>query len=272
VTDEPQEALREPLPEPEIEADPEHPVAALDPAGPSPTGAAPLGFSYRHRAIVLGRTTSGKSTLINAMFEGYRCQRVLVDTKDEWRIAGVEPVHKPGEIDWTQPIIHYIDDGGRPEDYDKLFKILRQRRQGRVAGPKTYGLKVAVHELADLCADTPGRAGTYVAGYWRKGAAHGQGVDAGSQRPVNIPKIARTEVEHVLVMEAPFDPEDEPTIAAALGVTIDRLRELQAQARSLGQHAYIWRPKGLHGHTHKLYLRPPLPAGRVETLMVQGLD
>jgi hypothetical protein len=266
---------REVVTEPEAPEDSHTaPQAAAEgqPAPEPPAGPAPAqrpGISWRDRVIVFGQTGSGKSVLLNHLFAGYRCQRVLLDTKDEFRIDGVEPTTRVESIDWTQPVIHYIDDRGDLREYDKLFKAFIQRRQGRVPGPRNYGLKVCVHEAGDLCGDNPGRTPQWVSAYTRKGRAHGQGMDAGSQRPVNLPKVMRTETQHVFVMaKGEFDPDDYPVIAQVVGVPEATLKQYLAQAAGQGDYAYLWCVKG---PPRRIFIRPPLPAERIGS-MVQGLE
>jgi hypothetical protein len=232
------------------------------------------GIYYQDRVLVLASTGGGKSTLLNFLFStAYRCQRFLLDTKDEWRIDGVEPVSRLERIDWEQPVVHYIDDRGDKTEYERLFKALIARRQGRVPGPRRYGLVVCVHELADLCGDAPGATPPAVSAYLRKGRAHGQGLLGASQRPVNLPKAAKTEAQHYFVMCADMDADDAATIAKALRITEGELARHVEQARALApspdlaDYAYLWydRPARL------LTAYPPLPAHLLSRSFVEPL-
>jgi hypothetical protein len=232
------------------------------------------GIYYQDRVLCLASTGGGKSTLLNFLFStAYRCQRVLIDTKDEWRIDGVEPVSKLEQVDWQQPIVHYVDDRGDKAEYERLFKALLARRQGRVPGPRRYGLVVCVHELADLCGDAPGATPPAVSAYLRKGRAHGQGLLGASQRPVNLPKAARTEAQHYFVMAGEMDPDDEPTIARALRLSeselethLERARQL-APSPELADYAYLWYDRP----ARRLTAWPPLPAHMLERSFVKPL-
>jgi energy-coupling factor transporter ATP-binding protein EcfA2 len=97
------------------------------------------GIVHHDRVFIAGRTGSGKSELINVLFSGFACQRLLVDTKDEFDIPGVERVRDVAAIDWSEPIIHYVDSSSQAGEFDELFEACLRRRH----------LVVAVHELAE---------------------------------------------------------------------------------------------------------------------------
>lgn len=234
--------------------------------------ARPPGIRFTDRVLVLGQNGSGKSELINYICStGYRCQRIVLDTKDEFVIPGVEPVHKPQLIDWTLPVIHYVDDRGDIREYDQLFKLFMQRKRGRVMGPKTYGLVVCVHELADLCGDQPGATPPWVNAYIRKGRAHGLGLLAGSQRPVNMPKAARTEAHHVFAFAPGFDPDDRQVVAKLMSIPEPQLESELERAAALsptGEHAYIWFDK----RARRRVIRPPLPDSLRRRSIIRGIE
>lgn len=213
------------------------------PAAPSVSASA---VRYNQRVLALGMTRSGKSELLNVLFSRVRCQRLLVDTKDEFAIAGVEPARAVAEIDWSQPVIHYIDSTGQPAEFGELFSACFTRRH----------LVVAVHELADLCAHSPGRTPPEVLGYINKGAAHGLGLLGASQRPVNVPPHARTEAAHVFVFVPGLSPADHRTVAETMGISPDELtREIAQLQEQHGEHAFLWWDRG----TREISYWPPLP-------------
>lgn len=230
----------------------------------SPT--TPNGIRYTDRVFVAGRTGSGKSVLINHLATGFRCQRLLYDTKDEFSIPGVEAVHNVERIDWNEPVIHYIDDAGDLRDTDRLFKILWQRKVGRTG--HAYGLVVVVHELADLCADQPGKTGQWTANYIRKGRAHGLGLLAGSQRPRNIPRAARSEADHVFSFAGGFDPEDMGVMGQLHRMSAPEYERALEQASKLGDHAYMWGDRRARTNV----LRPPLPEYMLGQSLATGID
>jgi energy-coupling factor transporter ATP-binding protein EcfA2 len=194
---------------------------------------------FNDRTLVIGKTGSGKSELINVLFSAMAggAQRVLVDTKREFAINGVTPiVGDPEAIDWTQPVIHYVDGGGGPAEMQRLFVACHARRR----------IVVAVHELGDICDFNAARTPPAFNEYVSKGRALGQGLIAGTQRPFEIPLRARSEADHVYVFTPRLLPDqDVKASAQALGMrhqdlpgALDELQE------TLGEHSFFCRDKG----------------------------
>ncbi len=232
--------------------------------------AGPAGIRFTDRVIVLGRNGSGKSVLINHLAGIYRCQVLLYDTKDEFTVPGVSPVYSVEAIDWSEPVIHLIDDSGDLRDTDRLFRTALSRKTGRDPS-KRYGLVIVSHELADLCADSPGGTPPGVSAFIRKGRAHGLGLLAGSQRPRNIPRAARTEAQHVFAFAPGFDPEDLPIIAAMLGMRVPELEDALEAAAALsetGEHSYLWHDT----RARVTVIRPPLPPQLLRRTLASGID
>lgn len=224
------------------------------------------GIRFNDRVFVAGINGSGKSVLINHLAARFRCQVLLYDTKDEFTVPGVDGVHSPERIDWDQRIIHLIDDAGDLRETDRLFKTLWQRKVGRSG--HAYGLMVVVHELADLCADQPGKTPQWLSNYIRKGRSHGLGLIAGSQRPRNIPRVARTEALHVFSFTGGFDPEDLPVMAAMHRMSVPEFERALEQAAGLGQHAYLWYDKRARTNV----IRPQLPPRMLEHTLAHGIE
>ena len=229
------------------------------------------GIRDTDRVVVAGQTGSGKSELINFLAStGYRCQRLLVDSKDEFSVPGVQPAHHADDIDWEQPFIHYVDDRGDLREYDRLFRVCLERKAGRER-QGSYGLAVIVHELGDLCGDSPGQTPQWVNAYIRKGRAHGLGLLGGAQRPVNVPKAARTEAQHVFAFAPGFDPDDRPVVARMIGVSERELDDMLTRAAATsptGEHSFIWHDK----RARRTVIRPPLPDALRRRSVIQGLN
>lgn len=198
------------------------------------------GLRYNDRVVVYGDTGAGKSELINFLWEGFRCQRILADTKDEFSVPNparpeemLQPVHDPGDVDWRAPVIHYVPSTDEPEEMGELFELAYRMPGARV---------VAVHELSDVCGfnanKTPGSFNSYVS----KGRAHGKGLLGGSQLPVNMPTRAATLAQHIMVAVPRFVREDDMrAIAKAVGQETDVLnRQLDELHATFGDHAYVW--------------------------------
>src|SRR3978361_1548337 len=132
------------------------------------------GVRYHERAFFAGPTESGKSELLNFCLSGFRCQRLLWDSKGhEWTVPGVEPVSDPAAIDWTQPFIHYVTTTTEVAEVDEVFAQAEKRPD----------LVVAVHELGDLCEYTTNKTPASVNRYLAQGGAKGRGFLGASQEP-----------------------------------------------------------------------------------------
>jgi DNA helicase HerA-like ATPase len=188
---------------------------------------------FNDRVLVLGSTGSGKSELLNVIFSRMRggAQRLLVDTKREFAIEGVEPASEVDAIDWSRPIIHYQDRGEGADEMQELFAACYARRR----------LMVAVHELSDVCAFRAARTPPAFDSYVSKGRALGLGLLAGSQRPFDIPMRAKTEADHVFAFVPRFQLEQDHRAAAiTLGADPAMLaRQLDEVQETLGEHAFV---------------------------------
>lgn len=227
-----------------------------------------MGIRFYDRVFVDGSTTSGKSTLINHIAAGFRCQVILYDTKDEFSVPGIEAVHTPEGIDWSQRIIHLIDDAGNLKDTDRLFQAIWHRKVGRSEHKDNYGLVIVIHELGDICADEPGKTPQWVSIVIRKGAAHKIGLVYGSQRPRNIPRIARTEAMHTISMARGLDPEDTQIVARMHRMTVGEFERALAQASELGDYAALWYDK----RARRNVILPPLDPGELRETLAHGID
>jgi hypothetical protein len=191
------------------------------------------GLLYHDRVFVGGQTRSGKSELLNVLFSSVATQRVLIDTKREFAIADVEPVETPDAIDWQERTIHYrTSHTGGLDEIDELFRQCLGRRR----------LVVCAHELSDLCDYQPNRTPAWVNAYISKGGAHGNGLLAGSQRPVQVPSRALTEAQHVFyVVPRLSRKSDHVAMAEPMSIEADALdRELRGLQGAHGRHAFLW--------------------------------
>jgi hypothetical protein len=220
-------------------------------------GAVPVGppqFNFNDRLYALGYSTSGKSEVLNLLFSGVRCQKLLIDNKPEFAIDDIEPVHAPDRIDWTEPVIHYQPAPGSDHtQYEEIFAQAFTRR----------GLTICVHELGALVDYNANRAGRYLISYLSQGARLGLGLLAGTQRPVYVPVSGMTEAKHVLV----FTPqlarrEDNDSAAQALSPvdgrplsTNEMIAELGSLHHEQGAYSFLWKDRG----TGQLIALPPLP-------------
>jgi hypothetical protein len=209
-----------------------------------------VSIRYNDRVFVVGPTGSGKSTLANVLASDLRCQVAHYDTKDEWSVPDVEPVSRVGALDWDQPVLHFRPRGADgPKEAQEFFAAAGQRTN----------LVVVVHELADLCDDEPSRRIPAFQAYVRKGRSHGRGLIGASQRPVCMPKISRTEAQHVFIVLPRLDGDDFDVVARMCeGVTRAELEAKLAEAEAAsptGEHGYVWYDK----RQRRLLWSPPMP-------------
>ena len=189
---------------------------------------------FDQRVLVLGSTGSGKSELLNLLFSRMAggAQRALIDTKHEFALPGVQPVAGDvDQVDWREPIVHYRDGSGGAKEMQQLFAALHQRRR----------IVTCVHELSDVCEFHAGRTPPAFNAYVSKGRALGQGLLAGSQRPVEIPSRARSEFDHVFMFAPRFVLEqDHKAAAIAMNMTPDQLGgALDGALAQLGRHSFL---------------------------------
>jgi hypothetical protein len=216
------------------------------------------GVRYNERVFVAGPTESGKSELINVIFSGFRCQRLLFDTKgEEWAIEGVEPTYDPAAIDWGQPIIHYCTTRTDLGEVEDVFAQACERRH----------LVVCVHELGDLCGFSTNRTPEAVNRYLTQGGANGRGFLGASQLPVDMPKQARAQVQHIFTMVPAIAEEHLKVVCGMVeGISTAEMRaELEAAQREHGDHSFIHWPKGA---LQEPTAYPPLPAWMLEQSIV----
>lgn len=209
-----------------------------------------------------GQSSSGKSELLNCFFTRVEQQKILLDTKGEFAIDGVPPTRRADDIDWSAPVIHFQDLDGDLDEYDRLCYDVMQRRQ----------ITICCHELADLCEDQPNRTPKWVRQSIRKGNVFDNGWLAGSQRPVGMPRQARTEAQHVIQMVPALDPEDHRIVARMMGCSDHDLHAHIATAAKLsdtGQYSWIWHDKRRTLAGGGLLLMPPLPEPMRREIMVR---
>lgn len=197
------------------------------------------GVRYNERALFVGPTEAGKSELLNAFFSQFECQRLLVDTKmgGEWSIGDIEPISDPDLIDWTQPIVHYVTATTDVPEIEELFDRCLRRRH----------LVVAVHELNDLAEYSTQKTPKTVSRYLSQGASNGLGFLGATQEPVDMPKRARSMIQHLYTMVPPIDAEHLKTVCRVVeGVTPEEMRRMIVDAeRAHGPHSFIHWPRGI---------------------------
>jgi hypothetical protein len=183
-------------------------------------------------------------------------------------VPGVDAVHTPAGLDWSQRVMHLIDDAADLDEVDRLFRAIWHRKVGRTEHKNDYGLVVVVHELGDLCGDEPGATPRWVSIVVRKGAAHKIGMLYGSQRPRNIPRVARTEAMHTISMARGLDPEDTVIVAKMHRMTVPEFERALGQASQSGDRSALWYDK----RARKNVILPQLPPAKLRETLAHGID
>jgi energy-coupling factor transporter ATP-binding protein EcfA2 len=219
------------------------------------------GLRHNDRVFVCGQSGSGKSELLNLFFSLLGNQRLLLDTKPEFRIPDVDPVSDPAEIDWTQKTIHYVPTvTGGLEEIDELFERALRRRN----------LTIVCHEISDLCEFQPGRTPKWVNGYISKGSVRGDGFYSGSQRPVQGVSRARTESNQTFyVVPRLVKKTDHSAMAEPMGMDPDTLAtSLDTTQAEHGRHSYLW----WDARARELQAFPPLPEQLRSRIVVERAE
>lgn len=229
-------------------------------------GAAPAPrFSYNDRLYALALTRSGKSEILNILFSGVQCQRLLLDTKPEFFIPGLDPVHTPDGIDWNQPIIHYRPQPGSGCDqYEQIFADAWTRN----------ALLICAHELAALVDYQPNRAGRYMVSYCAQGGAKGKGLLAGTTRPKLVPTAAIAEATHIITLPPQLARRDDMQAAAEALSPVQgqplSADDLAAEMANLPRYGFLWKDRRQEGTP--LHAFPPLPPEVRRLSIVQRSD
>jgi energy-coupling factor transporter ATP-binding protein EcfA2 len=220
-------------------------------------------IKYNDRVLVLGDTGAGKSELLNWLFAQLRNQRLLLDTKDEFSVPDItaepedgkyptlKPTRNVEDIDWSQPIIHYI-----PTAVDRKGGLAEMEALFTACFHSPHPLTVFTHEVSDVCQyqtnATPPSFDRYVA----QGRVHGKGIVAGTQLPVDIPKRIKALSQHIIVLVPAFDrPEDRKAVANLIAMgEQDGHRVLETLHQEMGDFAFVHYRKGPHPTTANLPL------------------
>jgi len=250
----------DPEAEPAEPAEPEAAPEAEPVAAPAPQ------FSYNDRLYALALTRSGKSEILNVMFSGVACQRLLLDPKPEFYVPGLDPVHTPEGIDWNTGLIHYQPQPGSDcAQYEQIFADAWTRN----------ALLICIHELAALVDYQPGRAGRYMVSYCAQGGAKGKGLLAGTTRPFLVPTAAIAEATHVLVLPPQLAREDDMKAAAAAMAPVNdqpfTRHDLAAEMTQLPRYGFLWKDRRQEGSP--LHSFPPLtPEMRARSIVKRSED
>jgi hypothetical protein len=235
----------------------EEPLDPLEePLEPVSGPPAPRLIRRSDRVVALGKTGSGKSWTLGALFADYAGQRLLVDVNDAYELGpacepdGVCIAHRVREIDWRARSIRFVP-SGREADYEDLYAAVWQRGRMLVWLDEAYGPTTASrcpHWLRRVV--TQGR---------KRDILHA----AATQRPAHVLPDLITQAEHALVFELPPYEPDLRAVAIRLGMTSDELAgELRRLPRVPGHGTATGYLRHDLGHDQILRM-PPLPPATI---------
>lgn len=210
----------------------------------------PPPVAYNDRALIIGKTTSGKSEIARFLFSLMTgARRVLVNVKGLADV-GVEPIYAP-EFDPRAPIVNIVppttDQGFIEDVYAYVLAI---------GGPTVVWLDEAFGPTKG------GRAPDSLLIVQTQGAQRQIGHIVCSQRPQDIAVPLRTEAEHFFIVVPPISYPDLEVLAREIA-ELDgapcgprELRQLLVDVRQEhGEHSFVWWHRG----TGELVVCEPLP-------------
>lgn len=189
---------------------------------------------YHDRALVVGKTRSGKSVLARYLVgQMTGARRLLVNVKGLEQV-GVAPVRSLEAIDWSAPVVDFIP----PSMHDQVFADLYRAAFER-GGPRVIWLDEA------MGVTRANYAPEHLRLVQQQGAALGIGHVYCSQRPQNIATELKSEAEHIFICGTVFARRDLDALAVEMGLSGDelsrRLRELHGDH---GDFAFLWYERG----------------------------
>ena len=228
-----------------------------------------IDYGPGEHCLILGQTQSGKSVIATTIAAGvdYGCSLVIVDSKGDpdailpnchlTRSASDVIRQLPGRVIW-QPA-RTLGARQLAADLDRIcLRLLQLAERGRSA-------VLLIHELGDFAdAHRYGSAlrqvitqGGKIAGGAELGGGHVGGIFV-SQRPVNIPVIARSEMRHVICL-ALESAEDRATAAAMMEDILFPIESRRAVASSSRPLDRTW---WYRGPDHRLRQHAPVAPRR----------
>jgi hypothetical protein len=219
----------------------------------------PPGVSFNERALIVGKTRSGKTTLARKLAAGFTGARIVVHDPKAMLDMGVPIARHPRDLDPAARVVHYVPvtlDRGRPPraGVEPTGAELFYRDVWHMAGPTWLWDDEAA------AVTTGNYAPVYSDVYQQQGAGLGKGRGVLTQRPVDIRPNLRTEAEHVFVFTPPPAWPDLRILALEFGRDPGELQRLMRDlAAHEGPHSFVWWHRG----TGELAACAPLDPGWV---------
>jgi hypothetical protein len=193
------------------------------------------GVAYNQRALIVGKTQSGKTTFARHLFAGFTgARRLLVNVKREVDI-GVPAVGDVAAIDWLAPVVDFIPRTLERDVFEQLYERIRAAPAPRV---------VWLDEAAGPTGK--GYAPVYLRVVQQQGGGLGIGHIVCTQRPVNIASELVTEAEHIFIFGLPGRLDlkylaDEMRLPADyLAGRLEQVRARHPSGDEKGSYAFVW--------------------------------
>lgn len=191
---------------------------------------------YDHRALIVGKTRSGKSTFARYLFAHFvGVRRLVVNVKGRLDI-GVAPVHDVAAIDWSAPIVNFV-----PRSFDRqVFEDLYAAAWAHRNIPTVIWLdEAAAVTSANAAPDS-------LLVVQQQGGEWGVGHVVCAQRCKNIKMELRTEAEEIYIFVPPPSQADLQWLADEIDVAdVEEftVQDLRARLRDLhatyGDNAFL---------------------------------
>lgn len=193
--------------------------------------------AFNERALVVGKTQSGKSTFARFLFGRMTgARRILVNPKGEDYRLGVPVASDVAAIDWAAPVVDFVPRTTRQELYEQLYAAILDH-----GGPTVVWLDEGFGPTSG------NRAPDSLLVVQQQGAQREIGHLVCTQRPVNIAVPLRTEAEHFFIFVPPISFDDLGALAREIA-ELDgapcgarELRELLREVQQThGDHSFVW--------------------------------
>lgn len=199
---------------------------------------------YNERALLVGKTRSGKSTFalyLCVHFKG--CRIIVVNVKGRLDI-GVEPVHNVADIDWSQRVINFVPASFGRDVFEELYAAAWAHR----------GVPTIIWLDEAAAVTSPGYAPDHLLVVQQQGGEWDMGHCVCAQRCKNIKMELRTEAEEFYIWPGLSQPDldwladeigeidGEPFDGQDLRIRLRELAKLYPAppGSPVSSHAFLW--------------------------------
>lgn len=193
-------------------------------------------MKFNDRALVVGKTTGGKSTFARYLCAHFTGARVVVVNVKGKLDVGVPATFDPRAIDWTARVVNFVPTTFRRELFEELYAAIWAHRNV----PTVIWLDEAA------AVTSASYAPDHLLIVQQQGAEHNVGHVVVAQRCKNIKMELRTEAEELYIFVPPPSQADLQWLAEEIGEVDGEpfsAHELRARMRRLhdeqGDYAFL---------------------------------